>query len=187
MKPEHVSAHLYHRYSQQTSPQGTYLELDPEAGTLTADWDTEIGGGVPESVWHARRRRYSLPSSCLAADSINAAMDEITSLAERVIAGYSSEWDGSNYVGRYTEDADQAELEIERALEGYSDDAYCFTVMEADDYFEATHADLVALARSGATDEQIKRAMDVDTEEEVLLENTDRYIEQIREDAKEES
>lgn len=108
-------AELYRRYDGQTSPQPCYIELDCGAGSMTADYDHEIGGGVPFSVFHGRTLRWRIP--CLRAAAANALMDRLRPLAERVVAGYSTEWDGSNNVGRITGDAQDAHDEIYRICE----------------------------------------------------------------------
>jgi hypothetical protein len=113
---------LYHRYPQQTGPQPAYLEIDPEADpeahqpALHADWDSEIGGAVPMNVGHGRRLRVAV--NCrLNVGEINALLSQIAPLVERVIDGYSCEWDGSNRVGRLDDDAEDAMGDIRIACE----------------------------------------------------------------------
>ena len=49
---------------------------------LSADYSREIGGGVPESVWSGKRRRYSI-SPHLTADEINTLLDEVAAVLEK--------------------------------------------------------------------------------------------------------
>ena len=87
---------LHHQYPGQTSPQPCYVELDCEAENLSADWNGELGNAVPLSVWHGHTRRWAIPA--LQAQAANSLLDEIAPLAQRVIDGYTSEWDGNNHV-----------------------------------------------------------------------------------------
>ena len=122
---------LYGRYIGQTQAQPTYIELDLEDKTLSADWNGEIGNGVPMDVWHGLIRRYHIP--CLVADEANALMEEILPLAERVIAGAEIVWDGSNWVAKLNEDAEDAEMEIDRICE--QSEGETVSEWEASDFF----------------------------------------------------
>ena len=51
---------LYHHYDGQFEAQTAYVELDLRDGELRADWDAEVGNGVPADVWHGLRRRYGI-------------------------------------------------------------------------------------------------------------------------------
>lgn len=122
---------LYCHYDGQGEPQTCYIELDLENGTLSADYDVAVGGGVPATVHNGIDRRYPIP--ILTGDAVNEAMRELLPLAERVHAGSSIEWDGRNNVGELDEDAKAAEEEIEEALglvERYSDPNQGFGVSD---------------------------------------------------------
>ena len=101
---------MHHHYPNQTSAQPAYIELNPETGNLSASYNGEIGNAVPMAVWHGKIRRYACP--VLPDDRALELMEEITPLAERVCAGFSETWDGNNYVGKLTDDAETAEEEI---------------------------------------------------------------------------
>lgn len=105
-------ADLYCQYRGQSSPQPCYIELDCAERTLAADYNAEIGGGVPQNVWHGHIRRYPIP--CLTASAANALMrsDRVQALAARVCAGYESAWDGNNHVATFSDDADAADDEL---------------------------------------------------------------------------
>lgn len=107
-------AELFRHYDGQSEAQGAYIELDTQDGTLLADWDGEIGGAVPFSVHHGLQRRYSIP--ILTADAANRIMQEILPLAERIVAGAQTDWDGNNTVVVLDEDAAAAEEEVEKLL-----------------------------------------------------------------------
>lgn len=106
---------LYVQYEHQTSNQPCYVELDCKHAALSADYNGEIGTAVPMSVWHGHTLRWSIPA--LVARRANELLHEIAPLAQRVIDGYSSEWDGNNHVAHYTEDAEAAQSEIDALCE----------------------------------------------------------------------
>ncbi len=122
---------LYGRYDGQTQEQPAYIELDLEDKTLSADWNGEIGNAVPMDVWHGLRRRYHIP--CLVADEANALMEEIAPLCERVVAGSEIVWDGNNWVAKLNEDAEDAEMEIDRMCEQAEGETV--SEWEASDFF----------------------------------------------------
>jgi len=125
---------LANRYPGQTNQQDCYISLDLSNETLTAESNPEIGNAVPMSNYHGHERRYSIP--CLTAAAANDLLDEIAPLAERVIAGYESAWNGSNHVARLSEDAQAAEAEIDKICEQVSDstdESTGVTMMSADD------------------------------------------------------
>lgn len=110
-------APLYHRYPGQTSEQGAYIEIRCASGTILADWNGEIGNAVPFSVWHGHDRRYDIPATTSQETILGIFSDpEFQALCERIVGGYSSEWDGNNHVARLTENAEDAEHELESYL-----------------------------------------------------------------------
>ena len=106
-----VEAPLYRKYDRQTNPQPVYLEIDPARETISMEWNAEIGNAVPSAVWHNIILRYTLPitPTVSAADEL---LQGIAPLAERIIAGHTTEWDGSNHVGRLNADAQAASDEL---------------------------------------------------------------------------
>jgi len=135
----HDPAALYHKYPQQTAPQGAYLELDCETGVLTADWNAEIGNGVPESVWHGRKIRWGVPAGLLP-DQANKLMEALRPLMEQVLDGYSTYRDAQmNLAGELTDVAtdlsDEIDIEIESRVDS---DIDCVCVEEAGTWFAET-------------------------------------------------
>jgi len=102
---------LHCHYERQSEAQGVYVELDCENELLHVEYNGEIGNAVPFSVYHGHDQRFGIP--LLKTDAINRLLDEIAPLAERVIAGYESVWDGNNYVAKFSSDAQAALEEIE--------------------------------------------------------------------------
>lgn len=107
-------AELYRHYDGQTEAQGAYIELDTQDPSLLADYDSEVGGAIPFSVYHGLQRRYGIP--VLTADAANRVMEEILPFAERIVAGAETEWDGNNTVVVLNDDAQAAEEALEAHL-----------------------------------------------------------------------
>lgn len=127
-------APLHHQYPGECSAQPAYLELD-EDGNVEADWDGEIGGGTPMTVWNGRSLRWTLPDALTGeavADFV--AREDVAALLARIHDGHSVEWDGSNNVGRLTEDAREAQDDLEQLIQGNpfseSDFAWVMTARE---------------------------------------------------------
>jgi hypothetical protein len=112
---------LYCKYQTQLQQQPCFVELDCEREVLSADYSSEIGGGVPSSVWHGRTLRWRIPS--LFPRVADGLLADIAPLAERVLAGYESRWDGSNNVGKLDAGATEASAEIEALCEAAFGDA----------------------------------------------------------------
>jgi hypothetical protein len=110
------AAPLYDRYPGQTTPQPGYLDLD-EDGNVTYGTVAEIGNAVPMHVWHGRIIRWTMPSDIRGKTLHRLLTGKLPGLLERVHAGHSVEWDGSNHVGRLDDDASAARDEIERILD----------------------------------------------------------------------
>jgi hypothetical protein len=111
-------APLYFRYKNQTNPQPAYVTLLTN-GKVMADYSGEIGNGIPMDVWLGRARRYPV-SPCVNGAALVDCLesDEMRDLLQRVYDGLEDVWDGNNYVGKLTQDAEDAETDIERILEG---------------------------------------------------------------------
>ncbi|MCX5078758.1 hypothetical protein OHA84_37980 (plasmid) [Streptomyces sp. NBC_00513] len=105
---------LFRHYDGQSEAQPAYIELDLPNGVLLADYNAEIGNGVPFTVYHGQDRRYTIP--VLTGDAANRVMKEIAPLADRILADWEEVWDGNNTVVRLGEDAQAAEDEIETKL-----------------------------------------------------------------------
>lgn len=111
----HGDTPLFCQYGGQYNPQSAYLYLD-ENGNVSADYDPNIGGGMGVDVWHGRTIRWSLPWFLSAQTIIKAVKGDLLPLLKRVHEGHDDIWDGNNYVGRLTCDAEIAKEEIEAYL-----------------------------------------------------------------------
>ncbi|MFX4303014.1 hypothetical protein ACOJUR_12280 [Alicyclobacillus tolerans] len=54
---------VYMHYQGQYDVQPAFIALD-EYGNVSADYSTEIGNGVPESVYHGRTIRFPIAPNC---------------------------------------------------------------------------------------------------------------------------
>jgi hypothetical protein len=134
IRVENTMAPLYHRYPIQQAAQPAHIELNLEDKTLSASYNAEIGNAVPFSVHHGHRR-WSGITQFAPGKAINDIMDEITPLCERVLAGYESEWDGNNHVARLTEDALEADEEIESRLMDWTPNNLATDLLEWDYWY----------------------------------------------------
>lgn len=145
---ESEPADLLKIYPGQQDPQGTFVELDCKSGYLGADYDAEIGNAVPSDVWHGHTIRYAIP--LLRGDSANRLLAEIAPLAQRVLDGYESEWNGNNTVGVLDEDAINAEREIREIIDTY-DDEDCLHWRDASDWMADVESEIEYRRSQGET------------------------------------
>lgn len=111
-----------HTYPGQFQPQDSFFELTEGSDLICPDWNGEIGNAVPFSVYYGRDRRYHFsPQLKLAA--VNRLGRTILPLLERVRAGISVNWDGSNYIAALNDDATAAENEIMRIIAAAEEDS----------------------------------------------------------------
>lgn len=109
------------------------LSLDEDGTVDVYSRDYYGGDGSPMDEWHNRTLTwgFGLRGDLSVIDRDTLARDlqpggHLYSLIARVHAGHSVDWDGSNYVGALTEDAQEASDEIDRLLSSnhyYDDDA----------------------------------------------------------------
>ena len=129
-------APLYHQYPRQCQPQPAYIELDCRGnGELMADWNGEIGNAVPMYYWHNLAVRWSVPCTT-SGESLHIlfADDDFLTTCQRIVNGFEERWDGSNYVGRYSQDAEEAIEEAEQMIDNRLDQV---EVWDVDDYLFA--------------------------------------------------
>lgn len=105
---------LYCHYNGQSDPQPCFIELDLSNKVLLADYNANIGGAVPVTVYSGIDRRYTIP--ILTAEAANKTMEQILPLADRIAADSEIEFDGRNNVAVLGDDAKAAEEEIRKHL-----------------------------------------------------------------------
>ena len=171
---------LLHIYPRQEAPQGCFLYLDCETGQFGADWDAQIGNAVPSDVWHGHTRWYPIP--VLQDSTVNALLAELAPLAQRVLDGYASEWNGNNLVGAFDDDAQAAEAEIGRAIEDYGDGDLHWA--DARDWLYGIEDELVERIANGETIDSLIDELDGDgsAEDKPVLVGLLNYVESLKED-----
>lgn len=104
-------------YDCQSNPQNAYLEICPENGTeLYATFNGEIGNAVTMWYFHGRELHVDIPNTARAQDIRNF-VEQNAKLIARVIAGYSTDWDGNNTVGVLDDDAAEALEKLQHEAE----------------------------------------------------------------------
>lgn len=93
------------------------LVINPEERTAAA-WAFLRDGGTSMSIHHGLQRTVRLPNNTDAV-ALTGYLASHVEVLERIASGHSSEWDGSNHVGRLTDDARQALEYLEADLDSY--------------------------------------------------------------------
>lgn len=171
--PQEGNAPLFYQYDGQLQPQPAYLELD-EDGNVRFDYSGEIGGGVPMKVWLNRTLRFSVTPYLSRAAALELLDNpEIIALLERIHAGHSVEWDGNNHVGQLTEDAQEAEMELQESLQTLDSDPES-QVWDAHDWVFANGSNSLydVWPKDEPFDEACKRLEEEAEEEGVTLKGT---------------
>jgi len=178
-------APLYSQYPQQINPQPAYICLY-EDGRVCADYSGEIGNARPADEWHGRTLTWRITPFLTGRAVGNLLMSEpVKGLLERVHAGHDSEWNGNNFVGTLTDDAQAAFERLERIFEEEEEDIevwnvedWLFNSCRLADHWPAGDMDL-DMAVSGVeetltdTDKVIELNGDI---EESLLERAQYYL-----------
>jgi hypothetical protein len=114
-------APLFEQYPGASQPQSAHLEIYPD-GKVFYESNSEIGNSIPSDVYHKRVLRISIPNhlSPLGYSQLHAYLKR--KLAA-IVEGMSEDWDGSNWVGRLSDDAQELleALEFE-SHQGHWDD-----------------------------------------------------------------
>lgn len=126
-------APLYERYRGQNNAQPAYVELD-EDGEVSAYSSGEVGNGVPMRVWNRRSLRCPVPASIKGSALASLLQGEALPLLERIHAGHSVEWDGSNRVGLLDSDAVIARDHLDALFDSLDEDADCVSVWDVGDW-----------------------------------------------------
>ena len=97
---------LHLHYPGQHEPQPAFVQLHKD-GEVEFGYEGLINA-VPEAVGNHRVVRFDSICPYLTLEGIDKLHREIRPLLEEVAEGHSIEWNGSNYVGRFTEEAEEA-------------------------------------------------------------------------------
>lgn len=157
--------------SRPVKPLVVSLVLDPAEGTLSIDFRREIDP-TPMRIWHGTVSRFPIASSVnavhLTGDINTGAFDD---LFDRIVAGHSAVWDGHNWVGRLTQDAEDAEEDLCERIEEYEIVAFG-GLQDASDWLWSTRHEIGITPTS--TDAELQ-AIASKLEGEALNENVRLY------------
>ncbi|CAM3957890.1 hypothetical protein TSOC111612_23160 [Tsukamurella ocularis] len=108
---------LHEQYEGQHEPQPAYIELQLGTGRLGTYVNPHIGGSEPRHH-HGEDRLYEVENTKMSSQAVNALLDELIPLAQRVLDGADT---GINYLSgnRYATldaDAEEAEEQIAEAI-----------------------------------------------------------------------
>ena len=146
---------LYCHYSSQLEPQRAFITLDGRDGTYAADYDAEIGGGVPSSLWHGVICRIPAPALLLES-YVEQYIDDVKRITEPARAGYEVIWNGNNHVGSWPHWTDDTDASLEIIYARYaSDESCCASEYDVSDYLEPGRAEIAPLV-AYMTDEEIQ-------------------------------
>lgn len=167
---------IFMQYPSQTEPQDMYISLDLEDGELTASYNGEIGNAVPSNVWHGHTRRYYFPG-ILSVESINSIMAELKPLAQKIIDGYESVYNGNNYVARLSPDAITAEEELENIVSNTEGE---YTVWSAGEWL--CNSDLSLTADTDIDELAAQLKSDAESENVIFSDSVVDYLEDLKSD-----
>jgi hypothetical protein len=153
---------VYLKYDREINPQPAYLEID-EDGYVSADSNSEIGNGVPASVWNGLTLRIHIPNH-LTARGIQGLVTDLLPLLERLHTGNEIAWNGNNWTGKLTDDALEAETEILQFIDRNSTDYESSEIWDACDWLQSETPESLGIT-STTTDEQLQTIADKITEE----------------------
>lgn len=98
------------------SLQGIYLYVDWEQ--RTADVETVMQtNSTPGRVWHGLDGMYKLPEDTDFSEFPEFFRDEVQPMLQKIGAGFEAEWDGSNWKGRFTEEAHDMLWDLDQLLQ----------------------------------------------------------------------
>ena len=161
---------LYKHYPSQSSPQPTYIELECDDGNLLADYRAEIGNGVSPAEYHRCTLTWDIPSAMDLA-GINALLDEIAPYAQQIIDGYEHAWDGSNYVGVYSREA-QDTIDLVADICRRADATSAYEIYAVDDWFcsdPATREELLSIPADEIDAQAVRIKDDALAENQTIL------------------
>ena len=130
-----------------------YIQIDDDGavffGVRTIYGHSE---GIPERIYRGVDRRYNMSGNPdveeLRADLADGGA--IAVLIDRIKTGHSTVWDGNNTVGQQTEDAVNADDELNRLLSDYAESGW--TAWDVRDWLAGLGSDRAILDGCGLTD-----------------------------------
>lgn len=180
---------LYCHYQGEYEAQSCYLTLDLESGDLTAEYNPEIGNGIPARQYHGVVLIWSIPT--LTAEAANALIDRTAEVAQRILDGASVEWDGNNWVGWLNDDASTAQDRLADDI-AEAEQIDCVGELDAVDWFidgelpEDLTADTTDKQLAEIAEEQAAHAVDAMGDGYTVLRDALEYLTERREEMRDE-
>ena len=143
--PETTS--LYRHYSGQTKAQAAFLEVEPGTRQVTCWVNPEIGNAVPFAVFHKKVLRFGIPTLTGSAANEMMADKDLQALVTRICAGFEEVWDGHNFIGKYTEDAEDAQEDLEILCERWEGEQVC--PWDAEQWFASDKDSIIEKIQTG--------------------------------------
>lgn len=172
-------APIYVKYPSQSNAQNAFIQLDCRNEVLRAGYNPEIGSGVPFDVHYGHLRRYDVPAD-VNGESLKEFMNsvEVKELCERVIDGYSSEWNGNNHVAELDDDAQEAEAELEELVENAFDyEGDRIAVWDIGEWLDAGFDDVDAYTSDAELEETVEFIVSDADDQNVELEgDVEQYL-----------
>lgn len=109
------------QYPSQYDPQRSYVGFNCSTNELYSSYSSEIGNSTSMDCFHNKEFRWWI-SPWMKLSAINSLLEEIEPLAQKVQDGYSEEYNGNNYVGVLSEEAEEYTRKIESLCDAYSSD-----------------------------------------------------------------
>ena len=121
-------APLFYQYPGQINPQPAYIYLY-EDGRVCADYSGEIGNARPADEWHGRTMTWSINPYITGQQLVDLmGRDDVRAMLQRVHDGHDTDWNGSNFVGTLTADADAADECLTRLFDEAEGDVQVWNV-----------------------------------------------------------
>ncbi|WP_111639977.1 hypothetical protein [Marinomonas shanghaiensis] len=101
------SAHrfpVYRKYPQEIQAQLAFISLDIRTGEINADYSRETDNAASAAVWHSPELRFPINPET-PANQIAEVIGDNSEKFQTILDGATEEWDGNNYVGRFTDEA----------------------------------------------------------------------------------
>ena len=126
-------APLYCKYPREFEPQDASVTLDCSTGTVSADYNSEIGNSVEYAVFNKIKIEWDVPPE-VKADYLKEVLrsEKAQKILQRVYQGHKLVWDGMKYVGEFDADAEEASMLMQQLLYGeLGNEQACWDVMNA--------------------------------------------------------
>jgi len=149
-----------------------HVYLDPQSGGVWIDWNyTHERDSMPESVFSGRVLRAPVPWGVKLDALLNVITDEIRDL---IFAGYEAYHDGSNFRGRYTDEANAAWEQLSQEIEEIEPDYQFF---DAGSYYDMARGQLIQEYRDHRDSARLRDTMEPESDH--IVPDWSEYVEEI--------